>query len=83
MTQHPLSLSNIIFNVSRALQHQTSTRKSSEIYPWVELNFSSHSLSIYYPHRAQNRKPKFDSIHFEESVKPYAEDLTLENQYEK
>jgi hypothetical protein len=45
--------------------------------------FSSDSLSIYYTHRTQNRKPKFDSIHFEESVKPYAEDLTLENQYEK
>lgn len=40
-------------------------------------------LLIHFLNRAQNRKPKFDAIHFEESVKPYAEDLTLENQYEK
>ena len=31
----------------------------------------------------QNRKPKFDAIHFEESKKPYAEDITSENQHEK
>lgn len=31
----------------------------------------------------QNRKPKFDAVHFEESVKPYAEDVTTANQYEK
>lgn len=40
-------------------------------------------LLIHFLYRTQNRKPKFDAIHFEESVKPYAEDITLENQHEK
>lgn len=81
MIQRALPSCTIIFNVSRGLQHQTSTQKSTETYPWVELNFCS--LSISFLPRPQSRKPKFDSVHFEESVKPYAEDITLENQYEK
>ncbi|CAF1365285.1 unnamed protein product [Adineta steineri] len=65
LTSRSVTSYHVINNISRTLQHQTSTRKSTETYP------------------TQNRKPKFDSIHFEESVKPYAEDVTLENQYEK
>jgi len=51
-------------------------RKSSSIS--LHIHIFINSL-----HRTQNRKPKFDAIHFEESVRPYAEDVTLENQYEK
>ncbi|CAF3372148.1 unnamed protein product [Rotaria sp. Silwood1] len=65
LTQRSLTPSYILFNVSRALQHQTSTKKSTDTYP------------------KQNRKPKFDAINFADSLKPYAEDLTLENQHEK
>ncbi|CAF1082430.1 unnamed protein product [Rotaria sordida] len=65
LTQRSLTPSYILFNISRALQYQTSTRKSTETYP------------------KQNLKPKFDAINFEHTLKPYAEDLTLENQHEK